>query len=336
MFDDRNLGSSSRRPHSFRWHRGFTLVELLVVIAIIGVLIALLLPAVQAAREAARRTQCTNHLKQLGLAMHNYHSALSCLPPGNIDGLVFEGLSVHAHLMPYFEASQIEQLIDYDFGYNHANNATARDTQVPGLMCPSDLDFLPLNLGGRNNYYANQGSGILFGLPPIDPADPNYGQPAPNGVFYRNSATRFSQIPDGTTHTVAMSERVKGDGNNGIVTPESDTFQPGTYPSTADQALADCLACDITNLSRQGVSNVGAPWLWAYHSTSLYFHVAPPNGRSCMYPPGRIMTTASSRHPGGVNSLFCDGSVRLVTSQIEVPIWRALGTRAGDEVTGEY
>ena len=316
-----------------RCRSGFTLVELLVVIAIIGVLIALLLPAVQAAREAARRTQCTNNLKQFGLAMQNYHDVHKFFPAGSLD----TGLSVHARLLPYMEETAVHGLVRFDRPYNHADNLAAFNARVETFLCPSDSgSSVPANAGGPNNYYGNQGSGILFGMPPTNSSDPNFGMSEPNGVFYRNSRTNFASLLDGSSKTAAFSEKVVGDFNNGIATPKSDTFQPGTNPPTPDQAYADCLAVNTSDLSKQGYSNVGAPWLRAYHSTNLYYHVAPPNGRSCMYPPGRIMTTANSHHPGGVNLSMCDGSVRFVQSNIDLVTWRAMGTRAGGEALGDF
>jgi prepilin-type processing-associated H-X9-DG protein len=154
-------------------------------------------------------------------------------------------------------------------------------------------------------------------------------------VFFRNSYLRFADILDGTSNTVAFSEHCKGDFNQGWAT-EYDTFRPGTYPNTADEAVAQCAAIDPENLAFQGVSNVGAPWLQAYHSTTIYFHVAPPNFRSCMFPPGRIATTAKSEHPNGVMIGLCDGSVRYVSEKIDLATWRALGTRRHKEAIGEY
>lgn len=314
---------------------GFTLVELLVVIAIIGVLIALLLPAVQAAREAARRSQCTNNLKQFGLALHNYHDTNRAFPPGNMGTLPFTGISLHARLLPYMEESNIYPLIDFTKAYNDPANDKARMSKVETFLCPSDAtSVLPSTLGAPNNYYANQGSGILFGLPGPS-GDPNANMPLPNGVFFRDSKMRFADLLDGSSKTAAFSEKVSGDGSNGQASLKSDTFQPGTFPGTPDEALTDCNAMNPTDLSKQGVSNVGAPWLWAYHSTTFYFHVNVPNGRSCMYPPGRIMTTANSNHPGGVNLGMCDGSVRFVSDNIALANWRAMGTRAGGEVISE-
>jgi prepilin-type processing-associated H-X9-DG protein len=93
---------------------------------------------------------------------------------------------------------------------------------------------------------------------------------------------------------------------------------------------------DPNDLSKQGYSDVGAPWLYGYHSTTAYWHIAPPNGRSCMFPPSRIATSANSNHTGGVNVVFCDGSVRFVRETLDIATWRALGTRNGGEVVGNY
>jgi prepilin-type processing-associated H-X9-DG protein len=214
-------------------------------------------------------------------------------------------------------------------------NDTARAVAVSAFLCPSDPGSpTPVGWAG-NNYRACQGSGVLWGLPPTDPADPNAGMPEPNGLFYLNSASKFSDVTDGTSHTATFSEHLRGDFSNGLVTDRSDTFRPGTNPTTADQAFNDCRAVDINSLSMQGYSNVGAPWLYGYHSTTIYFHVGPPNTRSCMYPPGRIATTANSAHSGGVNLALADGSVRFAKSTINLATWRALGTRNGNEIVGD-
>jgi prepilin-type N-terminal cleavage/methylation domain-containing protein/prepilin-type processing-associated H-X9-DG protein len=312
-------------------HRGFTLVELLVVIAIIGILVSLLLPAVQAAREAARRMQCGNHLKQLTLGLHNYHDTMRAFPAGR----TARGISTHAFLLPFIEQNNVYQQVDFTATWNHAQNAVARATFIDTFQCPSDpQSSVPLGWAA-NNYRVNQGSGILWGLPPASSGDPNFGFAAPNGVFFLNSWTRFSDILDGTSHTAAFSEHGKADFNNGAA-HRNDTFWPQTNPMTPDEAVRDCQAIDPMNLAFQRVSDVGAPWLQGYHSTTIYFHVGPPNGRSCMYPPGRIATSARSEHPGGVNMSLCDGSVRFVAETVNLQVWRALGTRAGGEVLGDY
>jgi prepilin-type N-terminal cleavage/methylation domain-containing protein/prepilin-type processing-associated H-X9-DG protein len=310
-----------------RAKKGFTLVELLVVIAIIGVLVALLLPAVQAAREAARRMSCSNNLKQLALGIHNYHDSYKAFPFGTTNG----SISYLARMLPYVEQTPLYDRVDFTANYNAAVNQPVLNTNVEAFLCPSDIDKLPLNLGGRNNYYGNSGTNILFGSPSTNPSNSNFGMPECNGVFIPSRVVRFADIIDGTSNTACIAEKLKGDGTNGIASEESDTFQPGTYPANADEAYRDCRAMDITDLSKQGVSNVGAPWIYSYHSTSRYYHVTPPNGRSCMYPPGRIATTAGSRHPGGAQIALCDGSVRFIPETVDVLIWRAIGSRDGNE-----
>ncbi len=309
--------------------RGFTLVELLVVIAIIGILIGLLLPAVQAAREASRRMQCGNHLKQFGLALHNYESTFKQLPAGR----TARGLSAHAALLPFLEQLQIADQVDTTVGWNHPLNAVAATLSVPTFICPSDT-YSPNPVGwAGTSYRVNQGAGILWGRPPTDPADPNFGMPEPDGVFYLNSQTRFRDILDGLSNTAIVSEHIQGDFSNAI-SSRADTFWPQTNPATADEAYQQCEAIDVSDLQYQRVSDVGAPWLRGYHSTTIYFHVAPPNKRSCMFPPGRIATTAKSNHPGGVMVAKCDGSNALVSDSIDLAIWRALGTRAAkDDLT---
>jgi prepilin-type N-terminal cleavage/methylation domain-containing protein/prepilin-type processing-associated H-X9-DG protein len=324
-----------RNPH------GFTLVELLVVIAIIGILVALLLPAVQAAREAARRTQCINNLRQLGLAMHNHESAMKYFPMGEVlirptdptKAWTSLGHSAHARMLPYAEDPALHDLINFQFAWNKAENEQARNTRVAMFLCPSDSDAnLRADAGAPNSYHASQGSGVLWSAFPLPADDANFGlQPPQNGVILRNIKVGAKNIVDGLSHTAAFSERNMGDGDQTTSTPESDTYRTGTWPDTADAALQDCLSVDVNDISRQGVSDVGNPWIRAYHSTTMYFHNNTPNGRSCMYPPGRIMTTATSRHPGGVNLMLADGSARFASDSVDRLMWQALGSRNGDE-----
>lgn len=310
----------------------FTLVELLVVIAIIGILVALLLPAVQYAREAARRMQCSNHLKQMGVAMHSYHDALKTFPPGR-DA---KALSTHAYLLPFMEYQSVHRLVDFSQSYNHPNNAVALATKVPIFNCPSDrLDNIAVGLAGTN-YRANQGSGLLWGAAVTTPSAPNYGVPGPNGVFYLNSRTGFGEITDGTSSTAAFCEHIRGDSSNAFASDRMDTFGPKTHPTTPDQAVQDCETLDWRDLQFQNVSNVGVPWLQGYHSTTVYFHVSGPNKRSCMFPPGLIATTANSNHTKGVNLLLCDGSVRFMNDSINLTTWRRLGSANENAPTGEF
>ena len=309
--------------------RGFTLIELLVVIAIIAVLIALLLPAVQQAREAARRSQCKNNLKQMGLGIHNYHETYGCIPIADVNG-TSTPISAHARLLPYLDQSPLYNLVDFNVPYNHANNTVARMTELPVFRCPSDPDPLPMAVGGRNNYYWNAGNGIVMY------ASGATGMAPSNGVIFHTLRIRFANVTDGLSNTAAMSEKLTGDGSNGVSSPRTDTFQPGTYPTTPDEATQQCNATVVTDLTRQGYSNVGGPWLQQYHSTNQYNHVLPPNGRSCMFPPGRIATTANSQHTGGIHTLLCDGSVRFISENLDLGTWRKLGSINGGEVLGEF
>ncbi len=312
---------------------GFTLIELLVVIAIIGVLIALLLPAVQAAREAARRAQCTNNLKQLGIALHNYHDVNKVFAMSRGPG----GFSVHSRILPYLEQKPLFDAINFSLSWNPTSagydpNATIRATTLSSFLCPSDpVTQVPVGYAG-NNYRACEGSMFLFGYNPSGSNPVNAGMAPPNGLFWSNETKGIHDATDGTSNTALFSEHIKGDFNQGLATDRSDTFRPGTYPNTQDEAIQLCQSFDWRNIAFQGVSDVGAPWIYGYHSTTLYYHVSTPNTRSCMFPPQRISTTANSQHPGGVNVLTGDGSVKFIKDTIARPVWRAMGSRNLGEV----
>ena len=309
---------------------GFTLIELLVVIAIIAVLIGLLLPAVQKVRESAARMTCSNNLKQLALASHNYHDAYGTLPPGRNA----TNISCLALLLPYIEQDNLYRLVDTTVAWNHPNNDAARGVAVKTFICPSDpVSQVPAGWAGTN-YRSSQGSNLLHGQPSTVPGDPNATMPAPNGPFVPLLTKTLLSVTDGTSNTAAFSEHLKGDFNNGVSSP-TDTFWPATYPATQDEAVSQCGAIDPKNLSFQRVSDVGAPWVYGYHSTTAYFHVSGPNTRSCMFPPGRISTTATSAHTGGVMVAMCDGSLRFVRDSIALSAWRAMGSKDGGEVVSE-
>jgi prepilin-type N-terminal cleavage/methylation domain-containing protein/prepilin-type processing-associated H-X9-DG protein len=323
------------RLQSTHRHRAFTLIELLVVIAIIAVLIALLLPAVQAAREAARRAQCVNNLKQFGLALHNYLSATNVFPSSRMDpnlAITDNAFSAHAALLPFMEQTQVFNSINFSLAWTDPSQATATATSINAFLCPSDPHAYPYPVGwAGNNYRANEGNGLVYSYGVTDTSSVNTTMPPPNGVFWIDICYGIQTITDGTSNTGAFSEHLTGDFSNSISSP-TDTFEPHTYPSTVPDAITQCNAINPANLSYQGFVNVGAPWIYGKHSTTIYYHSSGPNTQSCAYPPSRIMTTAESNHPGGVNLLMADGSVRFVKNAVNLTTWWALGSRNGGEV----
>lgn len=311
-----------------RRRRAFTLIELLVVIAIIAVLIALLLPAVQQAREAGRRTQCRNNLKQLGLALHNYHGSYGCFPFAQEDSA--KSYSAISQLLPYFDQANAYNLINFSLPYSDPANTTPRNLEIPALRCPTDSINPISGQGGATNYMANKGSGIIW----LDPSGPNTGFPAQSGVMYYQSLVRIGDILDGSSNTAAFSERLLADGNNGIVSPVADVFFSPASPNTPDEAVTMCNAVDITNLANQFPLFMGAPWMHGQHT---YLHVNVPNSRSCgFFTVLRASMPPSSRHVGGVHVQLCDGSVRFVSENVDRVVWRAVGTRNGGETVSDF
>lgn len=312
--------------------RAFTLIELLVVIAIIAILIGLLLPAVQKVREAAARMSCQNNLKQFALALHNYHDANGKLPPGHDDN----NFSTHVYILPYIEQANVCNTMNMMMPYSDPSNALTAATRIKIFICPSDpgTNAVPAQWA-PTNYRVNQGSGLLWGLPPSSPSNVNYGMPAPNGPFYQDSTVKLTDITDGTSNTAMVSEALVGSFNAGVPNPNNTQRlgqAVGLYPSTPDEAYAMCQSVGYQNLSYNGMSNTGAPWTYGYHSTTIYFHVGPPNSSSCMYPSGRIGTAARSNHTNGVNLALCDASVRFISNSIPLATWRAMGSKDGAEV----
>jgi prepilin-type N-terminal cleavage/methylation domain-containing protein/prepilin-type processing-associated H-X9-DG protein len=323
-----------------RQRSGFTLIELLVVIAIIAVLIALLLPAVQSAREAARRIQCVNNEKQLGLALHNYVDSFQVLPAAELG---FMGLangpnySAISMILPFMEQTTIYNAINFsqfDFNPNvlpaSDPNGTAAVARINSLICPSDSyssSNSQLEVYGQTNYMADMGSGIVWQSSLFTP---NTTLPMPNGVFYGNSATRLAEITDGLSNTGFFGERIVGDSSTGIISPIADVFFDPGAPLTPDDAMAQCQAINIYNPANQLPMIMGVPWIDGQHIT---LHVTTPNTRSCgFFIVNRAVMPASSKHAGGTNMLFGDGSVRFIKDSINLQTYRALGTRNGGEI----
>ncbi len=335
--------------------RGFTLIELLVVIAIIAVLIALLLPAVQAAREAARRAQCVNNLKQIGLALHNYHDAVGAFPWDHGPNGWNEWSSL-AMLLPYLEQSPVYNAINFANTGNAANpttpdqggpgtNTTVTQTKLNVFICPSDLDRLT-NPDGHNNYTINIGSD---GLTPeiVTPFGgigvSEYATGGPNFIT-------IASVVDGTSNTAAYSEVVKGIGTSNTLDNLSPTSTitggPVTFVGTPQGDYQICLTLGQATTQAQvsGDYATGMYWHSSQRAFGRYRHVMPPNTWSCqpytspVVDPGGAghrdfgPLTASSRHSGVVNVLFADGSTRAIKNAISPPVWWALGTRAAGEV----
>jgi prepilin-type N-terminal cleavage/methylation domain-containing protein/prepilin-type processing-associated H-X9-DG protein len=329
-----------------RTRRAFTLIELLVVIAIIAILIGLLLPAVQKVREAAARMSCSNNLKQLGLALHNYHDANQKFPPGFVSTLadpgwkmppsscnafpqdLGPGWSVFAYLLPYIEQDNLYKQINFNALVTDPSNDTPRRTVVKTFVCPSDLEGRVVNVttcgsppapantpapvgdGASNSYVACLGGGDA------NNPDPNFGcyeyQPF-NGCFHRNSKVRVADITDGTSNTVGMGERSSFFVESiwaGVVPGAEVVYNQTTQPAPFNPAL------------NQPCQN------WRPASTAVEVH-----GR--LYVPNAPNASPASfhgQHTSGCNFVFMDGSVHFLNSAIQLPVFRALCTRNNGEV----
>jgi prepilin-type N-terminal cleavage/methylation domain-containing protein len=295
-----------------RFRDGFTLIELLVVIAIIAVLIALLLPAVQAAREAARRAQCTNNLKQIGLAMHNYHTAYGTFPMGVSASnntwnathccsalITWNGWSVHSMLLPYLEASPVYSAINFAFdplvcSSGGSWNNTAFLTVIPGFLCPSD-PFSGKKTSFINNYYASIGTTIG--------RVQNYNAPDfanSIGVFAYQQVYGLSDITDGSSNTIAWSEGLVGDTCGGS-NVKTDTYRGNgvaiagycwTYNAETNANYYLQTGLPLCNAGWQSIATTGSSnnatlgcnrgnyWGWGAEAMSLFNTIVPPSSQT--------------------------------------------------------
>ena len=350
-----------------RKRTAFTLVELLVVIAIIGVLVGLLLPAVQSAREAARRMSCSNNLKQIVLAAHNYESALGKLPPswvkpGAADGSLGDGWSVQARLLPFLEQLSLDSAVRYEDGYKAATVSYDGETykvsgfRVPTYLCPSDVLDEPRygsgGLDGPEHYPLSYGgvAGVWFVYDPMNPFD-NRDDKSGDGMFTASVGRKFSDCFDGMSNTLAFAE-VKGwtpyvrdaELPGDLVMPElpeeiealggSQKF----VPATGHTEWVD------GRVHQSGVTTTFTPntKVWFNLPTGERYDVDWTNYREGKLPSGVSATTdvaktyaavtSRSYHIGGVQVALMDGSLHFVTDSVDRETWQAMSTRNGREI----
>jgi len=343
----------------------FTLIELLVVISIIAVLIALLLPAVQSAREAARRAQCSNNMKQIGLALHNYMTAINTLPPGRFNshiagmGNVWGGYS---QILPQLD----QQVIFNSFNFNlapefeanltsAAANLTGAGTFINSLLCPTDAaPAVLITVAGENyashNYDLNVGSNYpLQEAYPASVVSP-FGA-LPNGVFFENRGVRPAEFIDGMSNTVAAAETIRSNQNSTYATDPTRVFlvtgnnTSSGPPLTSDADYANfCLS--LAPNTTQFQATKGVRWHYGAPGHSMYNHRRGPNDPNPDCRGGlphsnksdpewsflSLNVTTRSNHPGGVQALMADGHVQFIKNSINLATWQALGSRNGGEV----
>jgi prepilin-type N-terminal cleavage/methylation domain-containing protein/prepilin-type processing-associated H-X9-DG protein len=329
--------------------RGFTLIELLVVIAIIAVLIALLLPAVQAAREAARRAQCTNNLKQIALATLNYHETLGSFPPG----AKYYGWGTWYHfVLPYLEQSTL--LNSYNFmgctnctpslSYSSVQNTTVSYARISAFQCPSDVTEIQFGGITSANYVCNFGNtgtgyfqlgpgsasvglptsynGVVFAGAPFAWISAGPGSPVQPGATCYNIA----QDTDGTSNTLFFSETVQGR-DNATSTDLRGFIQYGSSCGFATYLAPNSTLPDMIS----SASYCAYPY--TTNPPCKFRTTAPPAYPGDTSPAINADTYAArSRHPGGVNAAFIDGSVHFIKNSINLYTWQSLGTTQGGEV----
>ncbi|MCI0465301.1 MAG: DUF1559 domain-containing protein [Gemmataceae bacterium] len=299
--------------------RGFTLIELLVVIAIIAVLIGLLLPAVQKVRQAAARLQCQNHLKQIGLGLHNYHDANGVFPPGGMGtastAAANDGMGFHVYLLPYVEQDALFRQFDLTRPYNTAPNRALGAVRVPLYQCPSAVNLYTENAGENTatgakgwttHYHGNMGPNDLATNKYQVLPSTNGGQ-ARQGVLGRDTKFRLTDITDGTSNTLLVGETSWTRGGSGDPSSLRVGYRVWHRGCNTNNQLA-CGSC-------RNVAN-GLATVWAGGGATAAYNNFSFGGI----------------HPGGTNFLFCDGSIRSLSNDTALGVLLALSSRNGGEI----
>ena len=320
--------------------RGFTLIELLVVIAIIAVLIALLLPAVQQVREAARRTQCKNNLKQIGLAIHGYHELHNMLPPSGqlIVGSSFTSYSAHARILPFIDQSNLYQMVAFNTGF--ASQPTVTEQKIPIYICPSEVR--PTAKAGTPihfpvNYGASVGTWLAF--------DPNNGESG-DGAFGINSRNSFASILDGSSNTVGFLEvkayqpaiRNSGTPTGANVPPPANPTDVQTYGGSfaTDWSHTEWVNGEVlqSGATTAFQPNRKIPYTTGGVTYDVDFTTQRLGNSTTIQT--YLVVTSRSYHIGGAHALMMDGSTRFLSDNMSQDVYRALGTRMGGEVVSDF
>lgn len=303
--------------------RGFTMLELLTVVAVIAILVALLLPAVQQAREAARRMSCKSKMRQLGIAMHAYHDVHRLLP----SGVAANGTSAFAAMLPHLDQTAIYRRIDFLHSvFDDTNRELRESVPLPILWCPSDISNVFPN---STNFVANNGSGKhvdgrFEGLFTVMNSD---------HYFFKGGPISCEDVTDGLSNTAAFSELLVADDSQN---PRRAVWEA---PASTDvDSLCDACQSLVTSQQIGNPWDRGRPWLDGAQLSTLYDHSQTPNRLACTengtVPLG--LFPAASNHSGGVNVCFGDGSTRFVNDSIDRIVWRAVGTRRSGETVADF